>query len=203
MQHMDPRIRRTRAAVLPATLSVLADRGFAAFTMEGVAEAARVAKSTVYRHWPSKISLLRDALEELNRQPAIDVENRPARASVVLLLEHLVAALSDSVVSACIPALIEAAQHHPEVAEFLHEYSDRRRSALTAVIRKGIEDGALPTHLDPELAALALSGPVFYRRLMTAEPLPATDIPCLVRQVLGPQSSVHPPGCHTTNSESP
>src|SRR5215218_1479875 len=165
---MDPRIRRTRDAVLPATLRVLAERGFANFTMEGVAEAAGVSKSTVYRYWPTKIELLRDALEGLNRQPEVQLESGSARERIERLLEHLAAALSDSLLSACIPALIEAAERHPEVAEFLHQYSDRRRSALTAVIRKGIEEGELPTHLDPEFAALALSGPIFYRRLMTA-----------------------------------
>lgn len=183
---MDPRIQRTRGAVLPATLSVLAERGFADFTMEGVAEAARVSKSTVYRHWPTKLSLLREALEELNRQPDVELEGRSARVQVERLLEHLVAALSDSVLAACIPALIEAAERHREVGEFLHQYSDRRRSTLAGVLRKGIEAGEFPGHLDPELAALALSGPIFYRRLMTASPLPASDIPCLVQQVLGP-----------------
>lgn len=183
---MDPRIQRTRDAVLPATLSVLAERGFANFTMEGVAEAAGVAKSTVYRYWPTKLALLRDALEGLNRQPEAEFEAGPARERIELLLEHLAAALSDSLLSACIPALIEAAEHHPEVAEFLHQYSGRRRSALTAVIRKGIEEGELPAHLDPELAALALSGAIFYRRLMTPNPFAAADIRGLVRQVLGP-----------------
>jgi AcrR family transcriptional regulator len=151
-----------------------------------VAEVAGVAKSTVYRHWPTKLSLLRDALEELNRQPGAELERGTARTRVERLLEHLAVALSDSVFSACIPALVEAAEREPEVAEFLHQYSDRRRSALTAVIRKGIDAGELPAHLDPELAALALSGPIFYRRLMTANPLPAGDVPSLVRQVLGP-----------------
>jgi TetR/AcrR family transcriptional regulator of autoinduction and epiphytic fitness len=183
---MDPRIRRTREAVLAAALSVLADRGFAEFGMEAVAAASGVAKSTIYRHWPTRLSLLRDAMEGLNRQPQVASGAGPARARVERLLEHLATALSDSVLSACIPALIEAAERHPEVAEFLHQYSDCRRSALTAVIRSGIEQGEFPTHLDPELAALALSGPIFYRRLMTAAPLPAADIPGLVRQVLGP-----------------
>jgi TetR/AcrR family transcriptional regulator of autoinduction and epiphytic fitness len=183
---MDPRIQRTRDAVLPAVLSVLAERGFASFTMEGVAEASGVAKSTVYRYWPSKLALLRDALEGLNRQPDAGTREGSARSRIEQLLRHLAVAMRDGVFSACIPALIEAAEHHPEVAGFLHQYSDRRRAALTAVIRLGIEDGELPTHLDPELAALALSGPIFYRRLMTADPLPAEDIPALVRQVLGP-----------------
>jgi TetR/AcrR family transcriptional regulator of autoinduction and epiphytic fitness len=183
---MDPRIQRTRDAVLPATLAVLAERGFASFTMEGVAERAGVGKSTVYRYWPTKLSLLRDALEGLNRQPNVEIEAGPARARIERLLEHLAAALSDSLLSACIPALVEAAEHHPEVAGFLHQYGDRRRSTLTAVIREGVEAGEFPAHLDPELAALALSGPIFYRRLMTARPLPAHDVPGLVRQVLGP-----------------
>jgi TetR/AcrR family transcriptional regulator, regulator of autoinduction and epiphytic fitness len=183
---MDPRIQRTRDAVLPATLSVLADGGFANFTMEGVAEAAGVSKSTVYRYWPTKLSLLRDALEGLNRQPDVELEAAPARARIERLLEHLASTLSGSLLSACIPGLIEAAERHPEVAEFLHQYSDRRRATLSAVVRKGVEVGELPAHLDPELAALALSGPIFYRRLMTATPFPAADVPSLVRQVLGP-----------------
>ncbi|HEU4880598.1 MAG TPA: TetR/AcrR family transcriptional regulator [Longimicrobium sp.] len=183
---MDPRIQRTRDAVLPAALSVLAERGFANFTMEGVAEAAGVAKSTVYRYWPTKLSLLRDALEGLNRQPDVELEAGSARARIERLLQHLANALSDSLLSACIPGLIEAAERHPEVAEFLHQYSDRRRATLTAVIRKGIDTGELPAHLDPELAALALSGPIFYRRLMTTTPFPAADVQVLVRQVLGP-----------------
>jgi AcrR family transcriptional regulator len=186
MNVMDPRIRRTRDTVLSTALSVLADRGFADFSMEAIAEASGVAKSTIYRHWPTRLSLLRDALEGLNRQPQVELEAGPARARIERLLGHLAAALSDSVLSGCIPALIEAAEHHPEVAEFLHRYSDRRRSTLSAVIRKGMDEGELPAHLDPELAALALSGPIFYRRLMTANPLPAADIPGLMRQVLGP-----------------
>ena len=183
---MDPRIRRTRDAVLPATLSVLAERGFAEFTMEGVAEAAGVAKSTVYRHWPTRLDLLRDALEELNRQPVVAPDEGPARARVERLLRHLARALSDSVLSRCIPALVEAAERHPEVADFLHGYSERRRATLTCVLREAIEACELPPHLDPEMASLALSGPIFYRRIMTAQPLPEREIPRLVEQVLGP-----------------
>ena len=183
---MDPRIQRTRDAVLPAALAVLAERGFASFTMEGVAEAAGVAKSTVYRYWPTRLALLRDALEALNRQPDVELGAGSARERIERLLEHLAAALSGSLLSACLPALIEAAERHPEVAGFLHQYSDRRRSTLTVVIQKGIEGGELPAHLDPELAAQALSGPIFYRRLMTANAMPAADVPGLVRQVLGP-----------------
>jgi AcrR family transcriptional regulator len=187
---MDPRTERTRQAVRHATLEVLGQRGYAAFTVEAVAQAARVAKSTIYRHWPTKLELIADALETLNQQPRPDLDPTPAasaREQVERLLEHLTAAFSQSLLSACIPALIEAAEHHREVADFLHTYSARRRQTLVDVLRAGIESGELPAHLDAELAALALSGPVIYCRTMTPTPLRPEDSHRLTTQVLGPR----------------
>lgn len=183
---MDPRIERTRHAVRHATLDVLGERGYASFTVEAVAEVARVAKSTIYRHWPTKIDLIADALETLNEQPRPRPAGGTAREQVDELLEHLASAFADSVLSACMPALIEAAEHHPEVAGFLHGYSARRRQTLVDVIRRGIDAGELPSHLDAELAALALAGPVIYCRTMTPDPLPVARARELARLVLGP-----------------
>jgi len=183
---MDPRIARTRQAALRATLEVLAGRSYAGFTIEEVAETARVAKSTIYRHWPTKLALIADALETLNEQPVPQPTAGGARAQIEELLSHLLAAFDDSILSDCIPSLIEAAEHHPEVADFFHGYSARRRRTLVDVIRAGIGSGELPAHLDAELAALALVGPVVYRRTMTPEPLPADQARRLAVQVLGP-----------------
>lgn len=182
---MDPRIERTRQAVRQATLDVLS-RGYASFTVEAVAESARVAKSTIYRHWPTRIALVADALEGLNVQPRPDPATGTARERIGALVEHLAAALAGSLLSACIPALIEAAEHHPEVAAFLHGYSADRRRTLVAAIRAGVDTGELPAYLDPELAALALSGPAFYCRTMTPDPLTPDQARRLVTQVLGP-----------------
>lgn len=183
---MDPRIERTQQAVRHATLEVLGRRGYAAFTVEAVAEAARVAKSTIYRHWPTKLALIADALETLNEQPRPQLGSGTIREQIEQLLEHVTSAFGDSVLSACMPALIEAAEHHPEVAAFLHGYSARRRRTLVDLIRTGVESGELPSHLDPELAALALVGPVVYCRTMTADPLPPSLARQLAVQVLGP-----------------
>ncbi len=169
-----------------ATLEVLARRGYAAFTVDAVAEAGRVAKSTIYRHWPTKLDLIADALETLNQQPSPHITSGSARDQIEQLLEHLTAAFADSVLSACIPALIEAAEHHPEVAAFLHGYSARRRQTLVDVIQAGIDSGELPSHLDAELAALALVGPVVYCRTLTADPLPVARSRQLAVQLLGP-----------------
>lgn len=186
---MDPRIERTRSAVRRAALVVLAREGWAAFTVEGVAAESGVAKSTIYRHWPSAVALVIDALESLNVQPRSDPEDGPAREEVVLLARHLVTGFSDPLLGACIPSLVAAAEHHPEVARVLHTYAAQRRTRLVEVIRGGVADGRIAADVDPELAAVAVVGAVLYRRTMTARPMSEDEATRLVALVLGP-----PPG---------
>jgi AcrR family transcriptional regulator len=184
----DPRVARTREAVGRATLQVLAQRGWAGFSVEAVSDAARVARSTIYRHWPTRIALVADALDALNRQPRPDrgeVEGG-TRARVEALVVHLAEAFTDPLLSGCIPALVEAAEHEPEVARFLHRYSATRRSTLVRVLEAGIESGEVPPHIDPDLASAALAGAVAYLRTMTPDPLPRDRAAALVTQVLGP-----------------
>jgi TetR/AcrR family transcriptional regulator, regulator of autoinduction and epiphytic fitness len=183
----DPRIGRTRQAVREATLRVLAERGFGAFTIEAVADTARVAKSTIYRHWPSRIELVADALDALNRQPRPADPTDDVRRDIEVLLVHLTGAMSDSLLSDCMPALIDAAAREPEVAAFVHRYSADRRRTLVDLIRAGVDDGQIPRHVDPELASLALAGAIAYRRFLTPDPLPSSDVAALVTQVLGPK----------------
>jgi AcrR family transcriptional regulator len=184
---MDKRIERTHREVRRAAIALLGERGYAAFNMEAVAEKAGVSKSTLYRHWPTKLSLIADALETLNEQPRPIPSQGNVRQRTCELLRHLAEALATSQFSACIPALIEASERHAEVADFLHAYSARRRETLVDTLRQGVAAGELPDGFDTEMAALALSGAIFYQRSMTAEPFAAEDVPALVTLVLGPE----------------
>ncbi|WP_157015102.1 TetR/AcrR family transcriptional regulator [Mesorhizobium xinjiangense] len=184
---MDKRIERTQWDVRRAAIALLGERGYAAFNMEAVARQAGVSKSTLYRHWPTKLSLIADALETLNEQPRPVPSQGSVRQRVCRLMQHLAEALSTSQFGACIPALMEASHRHAEVAQFLHSYSARRRRTLVDLLREGVASGELPAEFDAEMAALALSGAIFYQRSMTPEPFAADDIPSLVTLVLGPE----------------
>ena len=183
---MDRRIERTQIAVREAALHVLGSHGYGAFTMEAVADTAGVAKSTLYRHWPTKLVLIADALETLNTQPRPQSSEGDIRRRVGDLMRHLADTFSGSQFAACIPALVEAAERHPEVAAFLHAYSARRRQTLVDTLSKGIEDGELPADFDVQMASLALSGAIFYRRAMTPAPMRPDETPGLVDLILGP-----------------
>lgn len=162
--------------------------GYAGFRMEAVAARAGVGRSTVYRHWPDKAALIADALETLNVQPnpARELVSGTARQRVALLLNHLARALTDSPVSACIPALVHATENDAGIRDFFHAYSAQRRQRLTDTIAAGLADGQFPATIDPEAASVALSGALFYRRLMTSDALDAEFISSLIDTVLGP-----------------
>jgi len=179
---MDKRIEKTKLAAREAALDVLAAGGFAAFTMEAVAAQSRISKSTLYRHWADRMALLSDALERLNLQPRQTGPLQPdsLRERVVELITHLAAVFENSRIGKVIPALIEAAEHHPQVAGFLHDYSAKRRLALVGLLREAVEMGELDCDFDAELAALVLSGPVFYCRLMSPAPFPQGKVGALV-----------------------
>lgn len=182
---VDPRIERSRRVIRQAALAELATTGYGGFSMEAVAARAQVGKSTVYRHWDGKVALIADALETLNVQPAEGPGEGTARERAERLLRHLAEVLGDSTFGACLPALIDAAERDAAVRAFLHAYSARRRHALADVIATGVAAGELPRGLDPDLAARALSGAVFYGRLMTGAPLGPNAVPALVDTVLG------------------
>ena len=184
----DPRVERSRIVILEAVVGELADKGYGGVTIESVAARAGVGKSTIYRHWPDKLALIADAFETFHVQMVPDLGNRTARESVELLLSHVAEVVLDSTWSRCIPALIEGAERDPRVQAFHHRYNAERRQALIELIARGVDAGEFRSGLDPELATVALLGAIFYRRLMTAEPLPPRGAGELVELILGPDA---------------
>jgi TetR/AcrR family transcriptional regulator of autoinduction and epiphytic fitness len=187
LQPSDPRIEHSRRVICRAALTEFAEAGYCGFRMDSVAARAGVGRSTVYRHWPNKAALIADALETLNTQPdpARDLVEGSARERVELILNHLAEVLGDSPLSACVPALVHAAETDPAVRDFHHAYSARRRQRLTDTITAGVVAGELPARIDPDAASVALAGAMFYRRLMTADASDADFIARLVDTVLG------------------
>jgi AcrR family transcriptional regulator len=182
----DPRIIRSRRAVLDAALAELAERGYGAFTIDGVATRAAVARSTIYRLWPDRAALIADAMDELNQQPPPrPSDEETPRARIATLVRHLTTAMRDSPVAACLPALIDGAERDRTLRRLHHRYNEHRRAALVTAIAVAAEAGDARPDIDPELAAVALAGAVMYRRLMTSRPLRDDEVEPLVATVLG------------------
>jgi TetR/AcrR family transcriptional regulator, regulator of autoinduction and epiphytic fitness len=186
---IDPRVERSRLVIRRAALEELAEVGYGAFAIESVAHRASVSRSTIYRHWPDKLTLIADAFETFHEHLVPSVETGTPRERVERLVQHVAEIVVDSLFSVCIPALIEGAERDALVREFHHQYSAERREELVAIISEGIANGDWPRHTNPQLAAQALLGVIFYRRLMTGEPFDPSQTHQLVDTILG-QASV-------------
>jgi AcrR family transcriptional regulator len=181
----DPRVERSRQVILQAALDELGEVGYGTFRIESVAARAGVGKSTIYRHWPDKLALIADAFETFHVQMVPSIETGSARERIQSLVRHVAEVFVESTFSVCIPALIEGAERDSRLRKFHHQYSAERRQSLIDVIAEGVAAGDLPDHLDPELAALALLGPIIYCRLMSNEPFNPERAADLVDTVLG------------------
>jgi hypothetical protein len=71
------------------------------------------------------------------------------------------------------------------VRAFRHRYSAQRRQSLAALISPGVTDGEFRAGIDPELAAQALLGPIFYRRLTTRDPFDPDHVEDLLDMIVG------------------
>lgn len=181
----DPRIARSTRLVREAALAELTEHGYGGFSIESVSRRCGVAKSTIYRHWPGRLALVADAFESLDVQPPGEEEGpASAPARVEELLRHLAEAMRDSKLGGCLPALIEASEHDPDVARFLRGFSARRRQALVEAIEHGVSTGDLRPGVPAEETALALSGAIIYCRLMTDRPFDPQHVDRLMATIL-------------------
>lgn len=180
MERVDPRIVRSRRAVLESAVSILAESGYGAFTIDAVAQRSGVARSTIYRLWPGRAELIEAALNTLNVQPEEPVETpSQARDAVHGLIRHLDTGLNEGPVAACLPALIDGAERDPAIRLLHHEHNERRRARLAAAIEATTGNAD-----DADLLAHALAGAVMYARLMTDRRLSGQELDRLVDLII-------------------
>lgn len=183
---IDPRIERSRRAILEAALEELGDVGYGAFAIEAVAARAGVAKTTVYRHWPDKLALVSAAFETFHAQAGPELRGVPARERVERIVQHVAALVAESVYSRCIPALIEGAERDRALRKFHQHFQRHARLPLVAAIAAGVSERQFAAHLDAERAAQALLGVIFYGRLMSGDRVRPDAAAELVNALLGP-----------------
>ncbi len=184
---IDPRIERSQRVIRQAALTELAEAGYGGFRIESVAQRAGVGKSTVYRHWTGKLELVEDAIRTLKAEINVPMSGS-VRDRLVDVLRQIAENMSASTWSACLPAVIDAAERDPEVLEILRRIGQERRRLLLDLLTEGRATGAVPD-VDLNLLAECLVGPMVLRRLLLHEPFEADAVPRLVDQLLATRPS--------------
>lgn len=183
--NVDPRVVRSRAVILDAVLDELSEVGYGAMSIEGVARRAGVGKATIYRHWSGKLDLVGDAVSML-KQSVRPPATGDHRERIVGYVSALATTVADSRFSACMPAIVDAAERDEAVREFHHRTSADRRRLFVGMLDDARDDGNLSAVVDTNLLGELIVGPIFLRRLMTADPFPVDRVAELVAMVLDP-----------------
>ena len=112
-----PRSPRAEAAILDATVGLLADAGLDGTTIQGIADRAQVARATIYLRWPTRESLITAALRHAIGRPPYPLTG-DLEADLRLGSEQAGWILSQPVFVSVLPALVR-------------EFLDRGRAGVT------------------------------------------------------------------------
>ncbi len=161
---------RTRSLVaheraLAAAADLVGERGVEALTVDEVAIRSGVAKTTIYRHWPTRQGLALDALRTL--AGAVPTPNTgDLRRDLRLCLAELVEKASDQGLRRKMIAVLQAADQNTEFARIHRALIEERMRPVRTVLQLAQARGEVPSDLDLDIAIDLLHGPVIMRLLM-------------------------------------
>jgi len=192
-----PRDAGVDQRVLDVAWDLLLTGGYAGLNVDEVAERAAVAKTTLYRRWQTKDHL------------AIAVVTRMIPFALVLdtgdlcrdLIEFAVsmatslhryrtAGGSDGVSPGLAGELVAAAARHPDIGELIRTLHARRHATALARLQRARERGEIRPDIDDAILIDQISGPIYYRALITGAATDRSYAERLVRAVLAGARSV-------------
>ena len=156
-----PRSDEAHKAILDATLELLADVGFSALKVEGVASRAGVGKATIYRRWRSKLPLVVEAFSLL---PSLEeVDSGDLVTDLKQMLRAYLELFNTTPLGTVLPSLAGERRHNQALSKLLDPVLRERRQPLRRALERAVARGELPSDLDLELAVDLIVGPIAVR----------------------------------------
>jgi AcrR family transcriptional regulator len=168
-QSAQTRKARTDEKVFRATMELLRARGADAVTVEAVAAASGVAKTTIYRRHADRIALLRAALDHYLPRPDA-ISDADPRSGLTTLM-RAVSTTIERYIGMSIAALVSAGRD-PAAKVVIDGVIQPRMAQLTSLLEGWRQAGALRRDLDVDLTVATIFGTsgVTYARYRTFPP---------------------------------
>lgn len=161
-----------RADILTAAGALLLREGMAAFTIEGVADAAGVSKTTIYKWWPSKGALALDGYFHAVEHTLTFPDTGDITADLSTQIRAFVRLVTETPAGRVIAELIGQAQTDPDLAKALQQrYTAPRRELAVEAMRRAQSRGQLRPEADPEILVDQLWGACYHRLLLPGPPV--------------------------------
>ena len=178
---------RLEAAILEAAWDELAEVGYAALTMEGVAARARTSRAVLYRRWPNRPELVVAALRhrtDFTSPEAFDTGT--LRGDVLALLRHMSTRVGEiaGALSFLIAASFEEVGLTP--AGLRERAVAGEPGTMEAILDRAAARGEIdPGRLSPRMASLPVDL-VRHDLIMTLAPVPDSTLMEIVDKIFLP-----------------
>jgi AcrR family transcriptional regulator len=165
------RSAQVRSAVLAATLAELAAVGYAAFTVEGVARRSGVHKTTIYRRWDGPNRLVAEAITNFADTAAPVPNTGTIEGDLHQLVRSVAAQITAEPGKALLATIFSDAIRIPEVNEIKKSFFANRIRQAEDMVNRAVTRGELPERTRARAMIESLIAPLYYRLLVTSQPI--------------------------------
>ena len=162
MSSTDPRLVRSRNKLLDGATALLVEGGEAAVTVDAVSERSGVAKSTLYRHFPSRDDLLVEVLRHNMPKLDVDLGDSDFESGLRLWLRQAYLSLMDPQWARILPALMALKLTVPDIDELTEADRSVTLESLEAVLERGRAEGLLDADVEVDTILTLLVGPLLF-----------------------------------------
>lgn len=172
-----PRQPDTDRKVLKATLDAFVQDGYAGMSVEGIAEEAGIAKTTIYRRWPSKDKLVLAAIQSLFQEWEIP-DTGDLEADLLTLVRRAHHTITRTQAGRILPRIAgEITEGTPLGQAYLEGVMRPSFLPLRQLLTRAADRGELRPDLDLDLAVASIIGPMMFLYLTAQLPAMGDDLP--------------------------
>jgi AcrR family transcriptional regulator len=163
-------------------------------TIEAVAERAGVHRTTIYRRWPNKRSLVLAALLGYAADQLPIPDTADLRRDLSLLGQGIHRDLGRPQVHALLATMVADRPGSSELSDVRAQFWADRWRLPQAIPRRAIQRGELAADTDPAAVIDMLVGPIYLRRFIQDRPMTGAEIDELATRVVAAFTPPLPPG---------
>ncbi len=168
------------AALIKRTLEEIAEHGIDGASVDRIARAADVNKTSVYRRFGTREALIAAALERVASDVGAKLLDRGSLRQDLELIAHEVAGTLRAPIGQTLARAAFSESLSPEVAALAAREMSKPRAAALAMADRARSRGQWRTGITPEVVLAALVGALMHRVLLERAPL----TPAFIRQVV-------------------
>ncbi|MFT4085160.1 MAG: TetR/AcrR family transcriptional regulator [Nocardioides sp.] len=171
-----PRSATVHRAIIEAAVRLAVEHGVERLTVDAIAQAAGVSRTTVYKWWHSPAAVLLEGMlerESASLEYASDADPRSAMAEHLLALRRI----ADSDTGELVRQVLAASVRDERTGtELRRRWLMPRRAVALELIERGIRAGELPDDIDPSAILDLVVAPIYHRLMFRLPSLSQREV---------------------------